>query len=45
MATRISQSLLNLLAIEIEPGEMTCIGLVSETDIDRVSTIVDGSLE
>ena len=45
MAACISQALLYLLVVEVKPGEVSGIGLIPETDIDRVCPIVDGSLE
>ena len=32
-------------ASEIKAGEMTCVGLVSKADINRVSTVVYSSFE
>jgi hypothetical protein len=45
MAVGIGQGLLYLFVIEIEAGEMTRIGFVPKTDVDRIRAVIDGRLE
>jgi len=42
MAARISQALLCLLVAEAKPGKMAGIGLIPETDTDRICCDVEG---
>jgi len=39
------QTLVELLLVEVESGEVTGVGVVAKTDIDGIGALLDGGLE
>ena len=45
MVVSITDAFLQPGVVEVEAGEVACVGVVLEAGIDAIGTVVDGSLE